>query len=236
MWYSSLEFAGRRQTRAWPAVFALSGVAVCTWASFRIGQGFAFTGFLYLVLVVLAALHGGFWQATLTSIVAATCLNYFFVPPIFSFVNSPENWVALGAFEFTALVISRLSLRVRMEATEATAGRRDMERLYTTSRRILLLDSSSGPGRRIAALIQDVFELQSVQLFDALAGAIHQSGEAPAGGVERTRDAYLLGADSFDSGTQSWYCAIRLGTRPVGGLALHGTTMSKLCGYCAGVT
>jgi K+-sensing histidine kinase KdpD len=75
---------------------------VCTWVSFHIGQTFAFTGFLYLVLVVLAALYGGFWQATLVSIAAAACLNYYFVPPIFSFANSPANWVALGAFEFTA--------------------------------------------------------------------------------------------------------------------------------------
>src|ERR1700693_4352 len=102
---------------------ALAGVAVSTWLAFRVGQGFAFTGFLHLVLVVLAAMYGGFWQATLTSVVAAACLNYFFVPPIYSFVNSPANWVALGAFEFTALIISRLSLRARMQALEAGAGR-----------------------------------------------------------------------------------------------------------------
>src|ERR1700738_3099669 len=139
MTHPGAESRRSQRLRPLPAVVSLSGVAACTWISFHLGQGFAFTGFLYLVLVVLAALHGGFWQATLTSVVAATCLNYFFVPPIFSFVNSPENWVALGAFEFTALVISRLSLQVRKEATEATAGRRDMERLYATSRRILLL-------------------------------------------------------------------------------------------------
>jgi K+-sensing histidine kinase KdpD len=71
---------------------------------------------LYLVVVVLAALYGGFWQATVVSVAAAACLNYFFVPPIFSFANSPANWVALGAFEFTALVISRLSQRAQLQA------------------------------------------------------------------------------------------------------------------------
>ena len=102
-----------------PGCLALGGVAVCTWVSFRLGQTFAFTGFLYLVFVVLAALYGGFWQATVISVAAAACLNYYFVPPIFSFANSPANWVALGAFEFTALVISRLSQRVQLRAQEA---------------------------------------------------------------------------------------------------------------------
>jgi two-component system, OmpR family, sensor histidine kinase KdpD len=127
------------------------------------GQSFAFTGFLHLVIVVLAAVYGGFWQATFVSVVAATCLNYFFVPPIFSFVNSPANWVALGAFEFTALVISRLSLRARLQAIEAIARRREMERLYETSRRILLLDSRGESGNLITSLIREMFDLKAVR-------------------------------------------------------------------------
>jgi len=211
-----------------PSGLCLVGLVACTWLSFHFGQSFAFTGFLYLVLVVLAALYGGFWHATGISIAAAACLNYFFVPPIFSFVNSPANWVALGAFEFTALVISRLSLRAQTQAAEAIAGRRDMERLYETSRRILLLDNSTDLGNHITSLIRDVFELDAVQLFDALSVATHQIGVSPAGAEQRTRDAYFFGADNFDPATRSWYCPIRLGTRPVGGLALHDTAMNRL--------
>jgi len=211
-----------------PGCLCLAGVAACTWISFGVGQSFAFTGFIYLVLVVLAAMYGGFWQATLISIAAVACLDYFFIPPIFSFVNSPANWVALGAFEFTALVISRLSLRAHLRAIEAVAGRRDMERLYETSRRILLLDTSSEPGNLIASLIRDIFELEAVQLFDAQPGKTYRSGENLAGAEQRTRDSYFAGADTFDPQMRSWYCVIRLGTRPVGGLALNGTEMTRL--------
>ncbi|HUJ21384.1 MAG TPA: ATP-binding protein [Bryobacteraceae bacterium] len=212
-----------------PAGLAAGGLVACTWLSFHWGQGFAFTGFLYLVLVVLTALCGGFWQATMISVAAAASLNYFFVPPIFSFANSPANWVALGAFEFTALVISRLSLRAQMQAAAAIAERRDMERLYETSRRILLLDSS-GPnlGNQIASLIREIFELRAVQLFDALSATTFETGASPMGAEQMTRDAYYLGADSFHPGTKSWYCVLRLGTRAVGGLALHDTGMNKL--------
>jgi two-component system sensor histidine kinase KdpD len=213
---------------ALPGGLALAGVAVSTWVSFRFGQSFAFTGFLYLVLVVLAALYGGFWQATFISIAATACLNYFFVPPLFSFANSPADWVALGAFEFTALVISRLSLRARLRAMEAIAERRDMERLYETSRRILLLDSAGEPGDPIASLIQETFELHGVRLFDAQSGTTYRSGETQPGAEQRARDAYLLDGDVYDPQTTSWYCVLRLGARPVGGLALHGTAMTRL--------
>jgi len=211
-----------------PGCLALSGVAVCTWVSFRLDQTFAFTGFLYLVFVVLAALYGGFWQATVVSIAAAACLDYYFVPPIFSFANSPANWVALGAFEFTAVVISRLSQRAQLRAKEAVAGRHDMERLYETSRRILLLDSSREPGSLIPPLIQDIFDLRAVQLFDAQSAATYQSGESPSVAEQHTRDAYFRGTDTFDPATRSWYCVVRLGVRPVGGLALIDTEMTKL--------
>jgi K+-sensing histidine kinase KdpD len=223
-----------RETAWWsytgnlPLGFSLAGVAACTWLSFHFGQGFAFTGFLYLVLVVLAALYGGFWQATVVSVAAAACLNYFFVPPIFSFVNSPANWVALGAFEFTALVISRLSLRAQLRATEAIAGRRDMERLYETSRRILLLDSSGEAGGLITSLIREIFELTSVQLYDALSGMTYGSGPSLHGTEQKTRDAYLLNEDAYEHATRTWFCVLRLGARPVGGLALHDTGMTRL--------
>jgi len=211
-----------------PGVFSLAGLIACTWISFRFGQSFAFTGFLYLVLVVLAALYGGFWQATVISVAAAACLNYFFVPPIFSFANSPANWVALGAFEFTALVISRLSLRAQVRASEAIAERRDMERLYETSRRILMLDSSGDLGNQMTALIREIFELKAVQLFDAPSATTYQIGVSPAGAEHLAKNAYFMGANSFDAGTRSWNCVLRLGSQAVGGLALHDTGMSKL--------
>jgi len=206
---------------------ALAGVGVCTWVSFTLGQGFAFTGFLYLVFVVLAAMYGGFQSATLVSVISAACLNYFFVPPIFSFANSPANWVALGAFEFTALVISRLSDRAHRRTVEVERLYEEMERLYQTSRRILLLASSAEPGNLIASSICETFGLKAVQLFDAVTTTMYSSGECPADTDRQTRDAYLLGSDAFDPPTRSWFCVLSFGGRPVGGLALVGTAMTK---------
>src|SRR5580704_18407073 len=113
-----------------PCFLSLAGVVGCTWISFRLGQNLASVGFVYLVFVVLAAVYGGFWQATLISVVAVACLDYFFDEPSFSFtVGSLSNWVELGAFEFTALVISQLSNRANLRALEAIAERRETARL-----------------------------------------------------------------------------------------------------------
>jgi two-component system, OmpR family, sensor histidine kinase KdpD len=212
-----------------PCFLSLAGVVVCTWVSFRIGQTLASVGFLYLVFVVLAAVHGGFWQATLVSVISVGCLDYFFTEPIFSFtVDRISNWVELGAFEFTALVISRLSNKAQRRAFEANTERRDTARLYQAARQVLLLDCSGHPGHPVASLIRETFELRAVVLFDGFSGSLHESGEASPGVRQRTRDAYLLDADTFASAQKRRFCVLRLGSRPVGALALCGADMTPL--------
>ena len=214
-------------------LMCLAAVAVCTWMSFRLGQNLS-AGFLYLVFIVLAAVYGGFWQATLVSVVSVACLDYFFDEPIFSFtVGRVSNWVELGAFEFTSLVISRLSNRAQVRALEAVVERRDTARLYETARRILLIDSYSETGDLVAALIQREFALTGVFLFDALPASIHKSGDPPSGldrqACEKVmRDAYYADADNYVREQSTWFCVLRLGMRPVGAIALCGTSMSEL--------
>jgi two-component system sensor histidine kinase KdpD len=212
-----------------PWVLSLAGVLACTWISFRLGQNLASAGFLYLVFVVLAAVYGGFWQATLISVISVACLDYFFDEPIFSFsVARVSNWVELGAFEFTALVISRLSNRARLRALEADVERRDASALYQAAQRILLLDGSGNPGDPVTSLIRETFELDGVVLFDDVCGSFYRSGAAPLAVDQRTRDACLLNSEAFESTAKIWFCVLRLGARPVGALALCGTEMTRL--------
>ncbi len=212
-----------------PGILTFAGVLACTWIWFRLGQNLASAGFLYLVFVVLAAVYGGFWQATLISVISVTCLDYFFDEPVFSFsVGRVSDWVELGAFEFTALVISRLSHRAQLRALEADAERRDAGRLYQAARRILLLDGSGDPGNQVASLIRETFGLRSVTLFDAASGTIYENGTPVAEASEQTKAAYFLDSETFESNQKIWFCPLRLGVRPVGGLALCGTAMTRL--------
>jgi two-component system sensor histidine kinase KdpD len=213
-----------------PCLASLLGIAVCTWVCFRLGENLASVGFLYLVLIVLTAVYGGFRQATLISVISVASLDYFFNEPIFSFsVDRVSNWVELGAFEFTALIVSRLSNRAHVRALEADADRRESTRLYQTARQILLLDSGEDPGNAVASMIREVFELREVVLLDAPSGKVYQTAFTQTDSVvQRAKDAYLLDANAFESTEKTWYCALRLGVRPVGSLALSGTQMSPL--------
>jgi two-component system sensor histidine kinase KdpD len=205
------------------------GVSVCTWVSFRLNQNLASVGFLYLVFVVLAAFYGGFRQATLVSVVSVACLDYYFNEPIFSFsVDRLSNWVELGAFEFTALIISQLSNRAQLRASEADAERRDAARLYQTARRILLLNDSGDPGNPVTSLIRETFELRSVVLFDAHSSAVYESGDSTPGIEQRTRESYFADLDTFHPTERNWFSVLRLGVRPVGALALCGAEISQL--------
>jgi two-component system sensor histidine kinase KdpD len=221
--------AARPPTTLLLAGLSLIAVAACTWLAFALQFNFASTGFLYLFLIVVTALYGGFWVATLSSVVAVACLNYFFTPPVFSFtVTHPENWVALGAFEFTALTISRLSHRARSRAAEAIAERSDSQHLYETAQRILALDRSGEPGTPIAPVIREVFALSGVTLFDAVSARAYIAGVPPENAAERTRSTYDLGADDFDPSTATWFRVLRLGASPVGALALTGGSIRSL--------
>ena len=217
---------------AWlPLCLSLGAVLLCTWVSFHLSLNLASVGFLYLVFVVLAAVYGGFWQATAIAVVAVCCLDYFFDEPILSFtVGRFSNWVQLGAFEFTAMVISQLSNRVKLRALEAEAGRRNTARLYHTACRILLQEESGDPGDRVCSLIRDMFDLRAVALFDAFAGKHHYHGEGSEQDRESmrrdTENAYHRDRDSFDSDRR--LCVLRLGARPVGAVGLCGTDVSDL--------
>lgn len=219
----------RRITSALPCLLSVLAVFGCTWVAFRLGLSLGSAGFLYLIFVVLAAFYGGFWQATLVSMVAVAGLDYFFDDPIFSFsVGKLSNWVELGAFEFTALVISELSNRVQLRASEAIAERRDTDRLYQTARRLLLLESPGDLGSVVSLLVWETFELRGVVLFDSISTKVYESGNVVPGAVDRVREAFFSAVDTFDSAEQTWFCVLRVGKQPVGSLALCGTDMRAL--------
>jgi two-component system sensor histidine kinase KdpD len=217
----------------------LAVIAACTWLGLHFQLNLATLGFLYLILVIATAIRSGFWFATVASVVSAGCLNYFFVPPTFSFsVSDPANWVALGAFELTALVISRLSNTASQKTAEAIRERREAERLYQVSLRIFHLDRTQDPGNLLVSVIREVFDLRSAVLFDATSGGTYSAGEETLATEERARQAFLQDSNEFDPAEQSWFCVLRVDLRPAGGLALCGCavrplTAAALASVCA---
>lgn len=205
------------------------GVAFVTYYGFALHASQSIAGYSYLLVVVLIAMFSGFWEATVTSLVAAVCLNFFFIPPILSFeVAEPEDWVALAAFEVTALLVSRLSTRVRNQAKAELRLRRNTEQLYDLSRRILFLDRRRTVGPHLVFLIQEVTNAAAVALFDATAARMDASESSTPELIQMARNAYLQDANDGDTERGTWQRVLRLGTDSLGGLALMGGDLDKL--------
>jgi two-component system sensor histidine kinase KdpD len=85
----------------------------------------------FLLVVLSVALFWGSRPALLASVLGVFCLNFFFLPPLYTLsIAHPQNWIALTAFFTTALAVGQLSARAKRKAQEAEEGRREIERLY----------------------------------------------------------------------------------------------------------
>ena len=209
-------------------LLTLAGVAIITFAAFTIIPHNPTTvGFAYLLLVLVIASTWGLVEATLASLAATLAFNLFFLPPIGKLtIADPQNWVALFSFLVTALIASRLSARVKKQALDALERQRDIERLYTFSRAILLIDPVEPVAKQLARKLADVFGLTAAVLYDRRTGEIHRAGPSDFDGMEdQLRDAASQGTSFFDPQHKRLITAVRLGSEPIASFATQGAFM-----------
>ncbi len=205
------------------AVAGAAALALLTYLGVAFQTHLTTMGFAYLLVVVTMAAGDGFWQATLTSMAAVACLDYFFTPPVFTFnIGDPQDWVSLAAFEITALIISRLSARERRSASDAAVHRSEMERLYELSRNSRLLDMRQAPGPQLVILMQRIFGAQAIAVFDMTLGRQDRAGEWNVGEENIARECYVRGTTKNEPQSQTWERVLLAGSTPVGALVLRG--------------
>jgi len=198
-------------------------IALLSFSGFVLHFGSASVGFLFLLVVVTVAILCGFWQATIVSILACACLDYFFYAPILQFtIGDPQDWVSLGAFELSALVVSRISTREQRSSREATVQRTAMEQLYELSRSTLLINLHQPPGPQLTHLIQRIFAVTGVAIFDANSGQCDRAGVWSEDELDLAKECYLLHSDSEDLVTRTTRRQLRIGTDTIGALTIRG--------------
>ena len=85
---------------------------------------------LFLVLVVVVAIVGGFWPAIVAAVVASLAVNWFFTEPLYTFtIAEGENLVALVTFLVVAGVVSALVTQVSRRSADASRARAEAEAL-----------------------------------------------------------------------------------------------------------
>jgi two-component system, OmpR family, sensor histidine kinase KdpD len=101
----------RPQSRGLGYVAALLGIAgltgICALLRTHINE---VTVALAMLLVVLfGAVMWELWPGLIASVLGMLCLNYFFLPPLYTFtITDPKNWIALSAFFIIALTAGQL--------------------------------------------------------------------------------------------------------------------------------
>jgi two-component system sensor histidine kinase KdpD len=207
----------------------LAAVALVTVCALRLHLNLSTSGSLYFLIVVMISVVWGFWEASVTSLIAVNCLNYFFIPPVFTWtVADPQNWVALATFEIAALAVSRLSTRAQAQARAEARQRAEVEKLYELSRRILLLDRRQTIGPQVVALIQEIFRTDSVALFDAKSARMDAAGSRANDLEPLARNAYFQDSTLEGADAHTWAHVLRLGSKPAGAIALRGLELGRL--------
>ncbi|HEV2304388.1 MAG TPA: DUF4118 domain-containing protein [Candidatus Acidoferrales bacterium] len=183
--------------------------------------------FLMAILAVSAV--WGMAVSALMSVAAMLAFNYFFLPPVGTFtIADPQNWIALFAFLATAVVGSQLSGRMRREADAANQRRKEIERLYVFSQKLL------GEGNVIQLLnaipnhMAESFEAGAASLFLADKNKFYRSGRgAPQLDEEKMKSAFSKDEPSIDLQGSFCFAPIRLGLRPIGSFGVSGTLLSR---------
>jgi len=180
---------------------------------------------LYLLIVVPIALLCGFWQAVIVSLSAVVLHSLFGVGrPEFAAAIDPANSITLLVFVLVSLTVSRLSASVLGNAREAELRGGQMEDLYEFTRRTLQMNLHMEPGPQLVELVHEIFNLESVAIFDADLHEVYQAGFWTIDPEEMAQSVYYFGTSDDDPQTGIGRRVVRLGTVPIGSLVVRGDT------------
>jgi two-component system sensor histidine kinase KdpD len=182
--------------------------------------------FLLVVLVVSA--NWGFWYAAFVALFSTLAFNFFFLPPYGTFtIADPQNWVALFAFLATAMIAGQLSERARQETVRANQRRRELERLYAFSQRLLTFESVPELLNLAPRHIVETFGGKGAALFVSDRTDVYRSG-ADTREIEtgRLQSVAARAEPVTDFENALAYVPLRLGVRSVGSIGISGTTLS----------
>jgi two-component system, OmpR family, sensor histidine kinase KdpD len=183
----------------------------------------------YLLAILAVSAVWGMVVSVVMSVAAMLLFNYFFLPPIGTFtIADPQNWVALFAFLFTSILGSQLSARIRKEANAAHGRRREVERLYAFSQKLLGEGNVIQLMNAIPNFLVDTFEAGAAELFVPQKDKFYRSGYGAAQIDEEQMKAAFLRDETVSDNLQGLYfLPIRMGVKPIGSLGISGARLSR---------
>src|SRR4029077_14693229 len=185
---------------------------------------------LTLLLAILAvSAVWGMVVSVFMSVAAMLVFNYEFLPPVGNLtIADPQNWVVLAAFLVTSIMGSQLSARIRREADEAHSRRREIERLYKFSQKLLGEGNVIQLMNAIPNYIVESFEAGAAELFLPQKEKFYRSGYGAAHlDEEKMKTAFLRDEISIEPQQSLYFVPVRLGVRAIGSLGISGARLSR---------
>ena len=214
----------RTSTQAARFSIVLVAIAAITVVDVRLHINQTTVALMFLVTVLLTSAYWGLRYAVVMAVIATAAFNYYFLPPVRTFtIADPQNWVALFAFLVTALVASNLAERARREAEGAKQRRREVERLYGLSQRLLAAENVLELLNALPNYVQETFSVGSVVAVAADHPSVYRSS-LDAKFEESVLRSTLLRGEPITQGGVS-YVPLRLGMRTVGALGIAVVTV-----------
>jgi two-component system sensor histidine kinase KdpD len=135
---------------------------------------------IYLLGVTVAGLRLGRGPSALTAVLNVIALDFFFVPPRFSFaVSDAEYLVTFGTMVTIALVIANLTASVRQQTRVAGARERRTALLYAMSRELAATRGTPNMARVAVRHVAEVFQCQAVVLLPDAGGKLGYPRDTP---------------------------------------------------------
>jgi len=190
----------------------------------------ATVGFTLLLAVLIISAAWGLRYAIASSIAATLAYNFFFLPPLGTFtISDPQNWIALGAFLFTAVIASQLAERARSEAFAANRRRGELERLYTFSQEMLTAENVLTLVNSIPRLIATTFGAAAVGMFLPDRKKVYYSDVNAQESVNENELKRVAdrGEPALDPSHGTTFVPLRVGVRSVGSLGVSGTEIGR---------
>ena len=182
----------------------------------------------FLLMVLPVAAYWGFRYSVFLAILATLAFNYYFLPPIGTLtVADPQNWVALFAFLATAGIASELADRARRQTRDAIQRRREVERLYSFSQRLLATDNVAELLNAIPAYVCDGFDGKAAAVYVLNQQVYRTDPRATFLHVQDLQMVASRGEPVIDSQRGVSLAPLRLGTRITGAVGIAGPALSR---------
>lgn len=133
-----LQYSSTRQHRWKGLLFSIGTVGVSTLIMFTLKTEPYNVNMVFMLLTLMATVWFGLAAGFVTAVAGFLCFNYFFIPPLFTFVvDAGQGWTAVFLFFGTALLANQVAGRARLSSRAAQQRAQEATALYELATAVL---------------------------------------------------------------------------------------------------